>query len=253
MAKLGKSLSRLFFRVISKKAQKKGSLFCSAVIVAAGSCTRMGGIDKIYSPLCGRPVLIWTLQAFEDCREVSEIVLVVRADKLVESAQMCKLNGITKVTKVISGGKSRAESVLLGINEVSERASFVAVHDGARPLVTNEVIVSAIFKAKTCGAATAHIPVADTIKTHRGGFVTGTPKRGELCLVQTPQVFDADMIKGVLFKAVENNWDITDDASAVERCGLAVALSEGSPENIKLTTPSDLLAAEAIVKARMNL
>ncbi len=246
---LGRVVSRLFLKKILKREKK---LYCSAVIAAAGTGERMEGADKIFSLLCGEPVLLRTVRAFENCPAIQEIVLVVRSEKIVEAANLCRDAGIMKVSTVIAGGQTRAESVLRGVNEVSEKAHLVAIHDGARPLVTQEVIIRAIEKAKTCGAAVPMLPLSDTVKKHRDGFVTGTPNRGEFCVVQTPQVFDHDMIRGVLSGAAEKKWDMTDDASAVEKSGIAVALSPGSHENIKITTREDLLLAEAILSGRIG-
>lgn len=247
---LGKILSKLFLKKILKPNKKP---FCSAVIAAAGSGERMGGTDKIFVPLCGEPVILWTIRAFENCDAVQEIVLVVRSEKIPDAAKLCKDAGIKKVSVVVSGGKTRAESVLRGINEVSEKADLVAIHDGARPLVTGEVITTAIEKARTCGAAVPMVPLSDTVKKHKDGYVTHTPDRGEFCCVQTPQVFDYDMIRGVLTSAAENGWELTDDASAVEKSGIAVALTRGSHRNIKITTPEDLLFAEAVLSGRMGI
>ena len=244
-----KKLSRL---ILKKLARKGGGMrpFCSAVVVAAGSASRMQGTDKIFTPLGKRPVIAWTLQAFQDCGDVDEVILVVRPDSIPQAAGICAQYGFEKVTKVVAGGSTRAESVLNGAAAVSQRARLLAIHDGARPLVTAQLIGDVVKKAAETRAAIAAVPCVDTIKIQREGFITATPDRNTLVSVQTPQVFDADLIKGILTRAVEEKWPITDDASAAERCGVKVAVSTGSYDNIKITTPTDMVVAAGILARR---
>ena len=155
-----------------------------------------------------------------------------------------------KVRIVVSGGASRTESVQKGLAAVSEGTQLVAVHDGARPLVPAEVITKAVAKAAKFGAAAPAIPVKDTIKVSESGAVDATPRRETLFAVQTPQVFDADLLRGALQNAAQHGLALTDDCSAVEALGMSVQLTEGSEENIKITTPLDLELAEAIVARR---
>ena len=176
--------------------------------------------------------------------------MVTREDLIVPVGQLCRDCALDKVTKVLIGGATRADSVLAGVEEVSDRAELIAVHDGARPLVTVEVIDEAIRKAAECGAAAPAVPVKDTIKRAVDGVVAETPDRAQLFAIQTPQVFDGDLLLGALRKAVEDGAAITDDCSAVERIGMKVCLTEGSYENIKITTPADMLVAEAILHSR---
>ena len=223
---------------------------CAAVVPAAGSSRRMGGQDKILLPLDDIPVLIHTLRALSASERIQEIVVVTREDLIVPVGQLCRDCALDKVTKVLVGGATRADSVLIGVEEVSGRAELIAVHDGARPLVTVEVIDAAIRKAAECGAAAPAVPVKDTVKRALDGVVVETPDRTQLFAVQTPQVFDSDLLLGALRRAVEDGAAITDDCGAVERIGMKVCLTEGSYENIKITTPADMLMAEAILHSR---
>lgn len=234
---------------LRKKREPQGPR-CSAVVPAAGSSRRMEGQDKILLPLDDIPVLVHTLQALSASEYIQEIVVVTREDLIVPVGQLCRDCALDKVTKVLIGGATRADSVLAGVEEVSGRAELIAVHDGARPLVTVEVIDETIRKAAECGAAAPAVPVKDTIKRAIGGVVEETPDRAQLFAIQTPQVFDGDLLLGALRKAVEDGAAITDDCSAVERIGMKVCLTEGSYENIKITTPADMLVAEAILHSR---
>lgn len=234
---------------LRKKREPQGPR-CAAVVPAAGSSRRMEGQDKILLPLDDVPVLVHTLQALSASEYIQEIVVVTREDLIVQVGQLCRDCALDKVTKVLIGGATRADSVLAGVEEVSDRAELIAVHDGARPLVTVEVIDEVIRKAAECGAAAPAVPVKDTIKRAVDGVVAETPDRAQLFAIQTPQVFDGDLLLGALRKAVEDGAAITDDCSAVERIGMKVCLTEGSYENIKITTPADMLVAEAILHSR---
>ena len=164
---------------------------------------------------------------------------------------LCKTYGITKCSKVVRGGESRCHSVLLAALEASPEARLLAVQDGARPLVTPALIDRTVEAAAKCGAAAPAVPVKDTIKTvAEDGAVTGTPDRSTLRAVQTPQVFEADLLKAALQSALENEVPVTDDCSAVERLGKVVYLIDGNEENLKITTPVDLVIAEAILAER---
>lgn len=240
---------KLLTRFLKKNKEERGP-YCAAVVPAAGSATRMEGQDKILSPLAGWPVLMHTLKALEGSTLIDEIVVVTRGDLIVPVSQLCKDYALSKVTKVIAGGDSRTRSVLLGLMEVSEKAKFIAIHDGARPLVTTDVIDAAILQAISCGAAAPAVAVKDTVKRAAGGMVEVTLDRSSLFAVQTPQVFDADLILAALKKAEDEDAQITDDCAAVERMGMSVALTQGSYENIKITTPVDLIMAEAILQER---
>ncbi len=196
------------------------------------------------------PVIVHTLRALNNCPSIHEIVVVTREDLLVPVSRLCAEYLLTKVRKVVVGGATRSQSVYMGIREVSEKAKLIAIQDGARPLVTQEVLNEVIQTAAKCGAAAPAIPVKDTIKQAENGIVTDTPDRATLFAVQTPQVFEADLIRAALHKAVDEDLPITDDCSAVELLGMKVTLTQGSDENIKITTPADLVLAEALLQWR---
>ena len=233
-----------------KKFRKKSSRpRCAALVAAAGSSSRMGGINKLLQPLDGIPVLGRTLLALQQAAEVDEIVVATREEDIVPISQLCHTYGVTKCTKVVRGGESRAHSVLLAALETE--AELLVVQDGARPLVKPEMVDDLVAAARRCGAVAPAVPLKDTIKTVKdGGAVEQTLDRSLLRAVQTPQVFEAGLLKAALQAALENHVPITDDCSAVERLGKVVFLTEGDEENLKITTPVDLIFAEAILRAR---
>lgn len=230
-----------------RRGRSAADFSCTAVVPAAGNSKRMGE-DKLLLPLRDGPVLLWTLRALEGCPYITEIIVVTREDLIVPVGQLCKDAALRKVRKVVVGGRTRAESVLFGIREAEPSAELIAIHDAARPLVTQGVINAVIEKAVECGAAAPAVPVKDTIKRAVDGVVESTPDRSQLYAVQTPQVFEHGVILGALEKAIADGAEITDDCSAVERLGIPVHLTVGAYENMKLTTPEDLLAAEAILE-----
>lgn len=222
--------------------------YCGAVIVAAGSASRMGGIDKVMAPLGGEPMILRTVRAFEDCEAVKEIVIVTREDLMGPIAELC--SRFTKIRSVVQGGSSRQESVKLGLLAFSKEVRLAAVHDGARPLVSGELIDKVIRAAHSYGAAAPAIPVKDTIKVFEGGFIAATPDRSTLRAVQTPQVMDRDLLLGALEKAEQEGTALTDDCSAVEHIGMRVRLVEGEERNLKVTTPLDLKIAELLLEEK---
>lgn len=219
---------------------------CGAVIVAAGSASRMGGIDKVMASLGGTPMVARTAAAFQNCDAIAEIVIVTRPDLIRPISALCA--GMDKVQAVVAGGSSRQESVWLGLNALSEDIQLAAIHDGARPLVSNLVIDRTVRAANSYGAAAPAVPVKDTIKVVKGGLVEKTPERATLQAVQTPQVFDFDLLRGALKKAEEEKAAVTDDCSAVERLGMKVKIVEGDERNLKVTTPMDLKIAEMLLE-----
>ncbi len=219
---------------------------CGAVIVAAGSASRMGGIDKVMAALGGEPMIARTVRAFQQCGAIADIVIVTRPDLIRPISALCAQ--MDKVRMVVAGGQSRQESVALGLNALPKGVELVAVHDGARPLITDAVIDRTVRAANSYGAAAPAVPVKDTIKVVRGGLVTDTPDRASLQAVQTPQVFDFDLLRGALKKAAEDASAVTDDCSAVERLGMAVKIVEGDERNLKVTTPMDLKIAEMLLE-----
>lgn len=229
------------------RKRKDPEATCAMVVVAAGSSQRMGQ-DKMLLELDGRPVLAHTLLALESSDRVDEVVVVTREDLVGTIGSLCRELGLQKVKTVVRGGATRVESAHLGTLEVSENAKLIGIHDGARPFVSTAVMERVVDKAHQTGAAAPAIPVQDTIKVAHGGVVDHTPDRATLFAVQTPQVFDADLIRGALTKALQDNATLTDDCSAVERLGMSVSLVEGDRSNIKLTTPADLAVARVILE-----
>lgn len=223
-----------------------GCKYCGAVIVAAGNASRMGGIDKVMAELKGEPMILRTVRAFENCPVIQEIVVVTRPDLIAPIMGLCK--GFSKVTAVVAGGKDRPESVRNGMNALSSKVKLAAIQDGARPLITRAVIDRTVRAANTYGAAAPAVPVKDTVKVVRGGVVRATPDRSALAAVQTPQVFDFDLLRGALKKAEQDSAQITDDCSAVENMGFTVKIVEGDERNIKVTTPMDLKIAELLLE-----
>lgn len=219
---------------------------CGAVIVAAGSASRMGGIDKVMAPLGGEPMIVRTVRAFQQCDAIREIVIVTRPDLIRSISGLCA--GMDKVKAVVAGGASRQESVWLGLNALSEGTQLAAIHDGARPLISGAVIDRTVRAANSYGAAAPAIAVKDTIKIVKGGLVEQTPDRATLQAVQTPQVFDFDLLRGALKKAQEDKAAVTDDCSAVERLGMKIKIVEGDERNLKVTTPMDLKIAEMLLE-----
>lgn len=233
-----------------KKDQPIKDPHCSAVIVAAGSSERMGS-DKLMLKLGDVPVLARTLRVFQASPLVDEIVVVTRMEKLQETADLCKEYGIEKVSRVIAGGKTRTESALAGVSECDKKAKLIAIHDGARPLVTEDLILRTVYAAAEHMAAAPSIASADTLKAvNDKGMIIGTVDRESTVRIQTPQVFRAELIKGALTHAVEKNISLTDDCAAAEMMGVQTKTVLGDEDNLKITTPRDMLFAIEILKER---
>ena len=220
--------------------------YCGAVIVAAGTASRMGGIDKVMAELDGEPMIVRTVRTFQTCDAIREIVVVTREDLIMPIMKLCA--EFDKVKMVVAGGASRQESVMRGLTSLSDKVELAAIQDGARPLVTHAVIDRTVRAAHSYGAAAPAIPVKDTIKVVTGGVVSHTPDRKTLQAVQTPQVFDLDLLKGALTKAFRDGAEVTDDCSAVELMGMGVKIVEGDERNIKVTTPLDLAIAKLLLE-----
>lgn len=234
-----------------KKVREARRPRCAALVAAAGNSERMGGVNKLLQPLEGVPVLVRTLVSLQLAERVDEIVIAAREEDILEVSQLCKTYGITKCAKVVRGGESRVHSVLLAALEAGPQTELLAVQDGARPLVTPELVDRVIAAAARCGAAAPAVEVKDTVKAVReDGGVEETLDRSRLRAAQTPQVFQAALLKAALQSALDQEAPVTDDASAVERLGKVVFLVEGEEENLKITTPLDMILAEAILKAR---
>ena len=219
---------------------------CGAVIVAAGNATRMGGIDKVMAPISGEPMIVHTVRAFQESDVINQIVIVTRQELIAPVMDLC--SGFDKVHAVVVGGSDRVESVRAGLQALSDDMKLAAIHDGARPFISWQVIDRMVRAANTFGGAVPGIPVKDTIKVENGGLVKETPDRKTLRAIQTPQVFDFDLLRGALKKAKEDGAEVTDDCSAVERLGMKVKIVEGDERNIKVTTPMDLKIAELLLE-----
>ena len=191
-------------------------------------------------------MIVRTVRAFQEAIAIQEIVIVTRQDLILPIRNLCR--GFDKVKAVVCGGSSRQESVGLGLSALSSQCKLAAIQDGARPLISQAVIDRTVRAAHTYGAAAPAIPVKDTIKVVKGGIVDHTPDRASLMAIQTPQVFDFDLIRGALQKAEEENWAVTDDCSAVELMGMSVKMVEGDERNIKVTTPLDLAIAKLLLE-----
>lgn len=226
--------------------------FVSAIIVAAGGSVRMGIADsKQFIPLLGHPAIEYTLRAFEKCHFIKEIVVVCREQDKERIRLIADENGFSKVSSFVEGGASRAESVRNGIKAANSKAKYFAIHDGARPLITVEEIERVIEAAFETGAATLGVPVKDTIKIVDGyNKIESTPLRSQLRAVHTPQVFERELYQFALENAGDNMINFTDDCSLIEHMGGEVEVVKGSEENIKLTTPIDVVIAESILSKR---
>ena len=224
----------------------------TAVIVAAGKGRRMGTeISKQFLPLCGKEILAHTVEKFEKAACIRDIILVTGGDALQDVRQMAQEYGWKKIISVTEGGRERQDSVFLGLQQVPQDTEIVLIHDGVRPFVTEEILERSIAAAKETGGCVAGVPAKDTIKVcDAEGFAIATPDRSTLRAVQTPQVMEASLLKAALQSAIDAGVELTDDCSAVERLGKEVYLATGSRENIKITTPLDLLIAEAILRER---
>jgi 2-C-methyl-D-erythritol 4-phosphate cytidylyltransferase len=214
-----------------------------AVIAAAGSSKRMGGVDKMFAPLGRKPVLARVLSAFQQCGSIDQIVVVLSEKNLEQGKRLVAEQDWSKVNDVCLGGSRRQDSVLAGLNRLTN-CQWVVIHDGARPLVTADLIERGLEMATETGAAIAAVPVTDTIKVAGDDMVVqGTPPRRSLWAVQTPQVFRFDLIT----KAYQRvKYEVTDDAMLLERLGYRVKIYMGAYDNIKITTPDDLALAEIL-------
>lgn len=222
----------------------------TAIIVAAGKSERMGAnIDKAFLSLGSRPVLAWSLLAFEQCTDIDNIILVVRREQVVPAKGVAQMFGIAKIREIVAGGAKRQDSVLNGMKVMDPDTRFVVVHDGARPCVTPELISETIKFAKRIGSGVAAARVWDTIKYVERGLTVGhTVDRSKLWAVQTPQAFNAALLQRAYQEVQDQKKVVTDDASAVELLGEPVRLVEWPRPNLKITTAEDLPLAAAAMK-----
>jgi 2-C-methyl-D-erythritol 4-phosphate cytidylyltransferase len=225
----------------------------SAIIPAAGSGARMGGIKKPYMDLAGKPILAHTLTIFQQCPLVNSIVVVTAKDDEARCVQdVVTAYGIDKSLSIVAGGDTRQESVFNALQELSSNTDVVVIHDAVRPFVTEEMILQSIDNANQYGSAIVAVPVKDTIKeSDDDGFVMKTLDRYRLWAIQTPQTFKYDLIMKAHLYARDNSIQATDDAFLIEQIGHKVKLIMGSYENIKITTPEDIVIAKAILESRL--
>ena len=220
----------------------------TAIILAAGKSERMGGgVDKAFISLVDKPVVAWSLMAFEKCADIDSIVLVVRKEQLLASKAVVKMFGISKVGKIVAGGTKRQESVAAGLAACDLDTRHVVIHDGARPLVSPELISEVVKAVKRVPAVTVGRPVGDTLKfCEKGLAVTKTVPRERLWSVQTPQAFQMKELRAA-YKAIGKD-EVTDDCMAVEQNGVSVRILENLKPNFKITVPDDLQLAAKLLR-----
>ena len=220
----------------------------SVIIVSAGKSTRMKGINKQFLEICSAPVLIRSISAFDNIDGVSEIIVVTNNDNINATNELIKKYYFDKEIKITEGGNTRQQSVLNGYKLVSKKCDYVAIHDGARPLISQKVIRDAIENANKYKATAVGVPVKDTIKFINNGYIESTLNRDRLFKIQTPQKFENALYSKGLQNAVDNNLDFTDDCQLIEAIGEKVFMTIGEYSNIKITTPDDVAIAENYLK-----
>jgi 2-C-methyl-D-erythritol 4-phosphate cytidylyltransferase len=224
----------------------------TAIIVAAGNSQRMG-FDKLLALLGDKPVLAHTIDAFERAASVNEIILVARPDRLTEFEELVRQNNFKKVDRVIAGGEQRQDSVRAGLEQVNAEATFVAVHDAARPLVTAEQIERLLELARQHGGAALAEPITNTVKrADENLVVTGSVPRENLYAMQTPQIFARHLLDKAYAAVAANNLSVTDEVSALELLGAKVVLLPNDEWNVKITYPRDLLLAQTVLARRSS-
>jgi len=221
---------------------------CTAVIAAAGSSQRCKGEDKLFYSVFNKPVLAHTIEVFQKCEYINDIIIVAREDKFDRIAEICAEYKFKKVSGIIKGGDTRPQSVLNGIFAASKKTTLVAIHDGARPCITADILKKTIKKASKCQASAPAIPITSTIKSIENGVISNTISRTGLYEIQTPQVFRIELIKAALTNAMKKSIEITDDCMAAEVLKIPIHITEGSRKNIKITDIDDM----HLIKAFLN-
>ena len=238
------------FDKLNKNAVAETKPFVSAVVVAAGNSTRMGGVNKQFLLIDGVPVLIRSLLAFAECDYINEIVISAREEDIPKMYSMIREYRVLKVKEIVKGGETRQQSVFNAIRVSSPFSEYFAIHDGARPLVSEKEIADTVLTAFETKAAATAVKVKDTVKiADENGVIISTPDRSKLWAVQTPQVFERRLYLSAI-DAVKDSENFTDDCKLIEEYGAQVRLVEGSYDNIKITTPGDITLAEAITRRR---
>ncbi len=226
----------------------------TAIILAAGSGTRMGSsVTKQWLTLENEPLFVHSLRAFDNCKAVKEIVLVVKAEEYLLFKNVKEKYGIKKLAAVVKGGSIRAESALKGFKRISDKTTHVAVHDAARCLITPEMIRRVLSSAVTYGAAAAACKATDTVKLcNENGAVLSTPERSGVWQAQTPQIFETEIYRASAYLALSDRIAVTDDCSLAEHAGFKVQMVDCGKENFKITEPIDLYLAAAVLKMRKD-
>ena len=241
------------FKIFSKVAKVFGvgkTPFTSAIILCAGASSRFGS-SKQTATVLSKPVVARTIDAFEKCEKINEIILVVPKDDLLSFQDIVAENDYAKIGAIVIGGETRQASAMRGLKHISSKAKYVAIHDGARCLVTPEIIENVLMDAIDFGCATAATKVTDTVKlSDEDGFIKKTVDRSNLWNVQTPQIFEAESYKGASYVAWEKGIEVTDDCMLAEYAGLSIKLVETGKDNIKITYPEDIALAEHILMKR---
>ncbi len=224
----------------------------TAIIVAAGSGQRFSSdIPKQFVEIGGKPIILHSIERFADCENVSEIIVVLSSDEVDRFSERLNSNLVEKVAKIVAGGSTRAESVLAGLNAADPRTEIVAVHDGARPMITDDEIKRVIDAAAESGAACLTAPVTDTIKIVEDGWITHTVDRRMLRRAMTPQAFKYSILREA-FEGVDLTDQVTDECYLVEKLGYRIASVPGGTRNIKITHPEDLELAKAFLTGRIE-
>ena len=208
----------------------------------------MNGINKQFIELCGIPVIIRSIKAFDNIDEICEIIVVTSTENLDTMKKLISEYNFNKKIKITVGGQTRQQSVFNGFKQVDDKSEYVAIHDGARPLISRNVIEQLIENVKLYRATTVGVPVKDTIKVVQDGFIKSTPKRDTLFITQTPQVFEKKLYTESVEGAIKSGLDFTDDCQLVENIGYKVFMTIGEYSNIKITTPDDIKLAENLLK-----
>lgn len=227
----------------------------SAIIVAAGSSHRMEGRDKLWTPLAGRITLARTIDVFEASSIIDNIVLVLHPERIDDANRLCEHEGWNKIISIVEGGIRRQDSVRRGLDSLAKlapAAQWVMIHDGARPLVTHDILETGLKAVQESSAAIAAVPVKDTIKQVERGWISSTFDRSQLWSIQTPQVFSFPLIQHA-YQTIALEQEFTDDAALLEYLGERVSIFKGSYSNIKITTQEDLLIAEALIKGQASI
>ena len=238
-------------KALSKDSDPK-KRFVSAIILAGGSGTRMGaGITKQLMPLCDKPVIVHTLLAFERCECINEIIVSAREDEMGLYKRFADGYGITKLRGIVKGGGTRQQSVFNALKHLDTKCEYIAIHDGARPLITPEQIEKCAYEAVKHDCACAASPAKDTVKIADAiGYIASTPERARVWCAATPQIFRSEIYRAAAFYAKRDGYEGTDDASLVEALGFKVKLVDCGYENIKITTPDDITTAQMILEKR---